>query len=540
MEKQRRLKVILAFFFVAISLQISNCLFASEGIEENKNYRFSMSDLYSEEVVNLYDIEDTYIPRKFSLKDVMQIPVANQENLGLCETFATVKSIETNYALKTGQYIDLSERYLDYMMSTDFYSTWRKSGVLTTGSNRGSEGDASLSSEALTFCETFGVPTEEDVPYKNYSQSEYKNIENAKPAIMVRSTVLFPNIQNINEYYTKQGWLKVLKSHIMNYGSVCASIATPRVSSNYNESTYALYDILPKRDDDVGHSISIVGWDDDYPKENFKIKPAQDGAFLCLNSWGEEWGNQGYFYISYYDVNLFNRLIGVIDTKLPTEYNVHTYDQNLFSLKGFTSGNASAFGIKYKRDKKNEYLTHITAGIGGYKENVYTAKIKYYVNPYDSSFDLDKMVYLGETNSIANGFMSNFTLDEPIKIQGESFSIMFVLEGNLKDIFCSYSKYDDGSLVSGNMYCYIDDAQEWIGIDFEFPVYAFTISKNENILKGDVNKDYYINSTDAAIVLDKYKDGNLTDEDFELCDMNDDKIINSTDAAIILDIYKNQ
>jgi hypothetical protein len=52
------------------------------------------------------------------------------------------------------------------------------------------------------------------------------------------------------------------------------------------------------------HEIAIVGWDDDYAKDNFSPPAPANGAFIMKNSWGASWGQSGYFYISYYDTVL--------------------------------------------------------------------------------------------------------------------------------------------------------------------------------------------------------------------------------------------
>ncbi len=54
------------------------------------------------------------------------------------------------------------------------------------------------------------------------------------------------------------------------------------------------------------HAVTIVGWDDTFPKEMFNKdhQPPADGAWIIRNSWGTGWGVGGYFYMSYYDKNL--------------------------------------------------------------------------------------------------------------------------------------------------------------------------------------------------------------------------------------------
>ena len=53
----------------------------------------------------------------------------------------------------------------------------------------------------------------------------------------------------------------------------------------------------------VSHAVVIVGWDDNYSAKNFLEgkQPPADGAWIVRNSWGASYGNDGYFYLSYYD-----------------------------------------------------------------------------------------------------------------------------------------------------------------------------------------------------------------------------------------------
>lgn len=36
----------------------------------------------------------------------------------------------------------------------------------------------------------------------------------------------------------------------------------------------------------ANHCVTIVGWDDNYPRDNFANRPSGDGAWLIANSYG--------------------------------------------------------------------------------------------------------------------------------------------------------------------------------------------------------------------------------------------------------------
>ncbi len=130
--KRGKIISIILIIILLMPLILSNHAIAidySNPYESNKNYCFSPEDTNSEVVNKLYFDDDIEIPQEYSLASKMNIPVANQENLGLCDLFSTLKCAETNYALKSGTYIDLSERYLDYMTSKYLYGI-REPGVI--------------------------------------------------------------------------------------------------------------------------------------------------------------------------------------------------------------------------------------------------------------------------------------------------------------------------------------------------------------------------------------------------------------------------
>lgn len=98
----------------------------------------------------------------------------------------------------------------------------------------------------------------------------------------------------------------------------------------------------------TNHAITIIGWDDTYPASKFKRTPAKDGAWIVQNSWGSNYHDNGYVYVSYDDYSMGG---GIAFDMQPAD----AYDANYHY-----DGNASPEVYKRKT--------------GGDTANVYTVK----------------------------------------------------------------------------------------------------------------------------------------------------------------------
>ena len=506
------------------------CVFAytdgDEPLVSSKVYNFLLDDYNSEDVIRLYNSEEKTIPNYFNLNDYFyekynfHIPVANQRNLGLCDTFAPIKSIETNYALKSGKFIDISERYVDFMTSRDFLGK-RELGYICEN-DVCNEGDSSSYNNVTALIQSFGAPLEKELPYVNYSENDYDLFNNSHNILKVNSVVEFPNLQHVENQTVKDEWIKILKVHIMKYGSIRASVCAPSKNIYNSETTSAYQNAVCTAG---GHGVSIVGWDDNYSKENFKVTPEHDGAYIILNSWGESWGNHGYYYVSYDDINVLVQLSGVLDVSEARKYNIYSKSSNMFNVDGGWGipqyGSLYNFtAMKFDRIKENEYLSHIAVSAAyGYSTNNST-KIRFYLNPIDDTFDKEKMIYLGEELPTLAGETTIITLDEPIKITGDKFALVYEVVGDTSRFYYRNAVDKDGNRIHGFTYTSKGWDQPWNltgNMYTVFPAFVFTIDgivKNASI-KTEPSKKSYIKGQSIDLtggVLNVTYDDNTTTE----------------------------
>ena len=234
----------------------------------------------------------TSLPAKYDLRDIdgagtsYLSPVRNQGKYGTCWTFAAMAGIEYQMRRDEGIDADLSENNLANLNGYDF--------GYTNGGNNEMASAVFLREEA---------PVSEALdPYPNIGKSRRE-----RGVRIPRKIVFLSGVGKINNVQASlRPDLDSIKSAVFKYGPVSSGFYHNDEYHNgasyfYNGANYDASGVYV-----LNHAISIVGWDDNYDKSNFKITPPGNGAFIIRSSWGANSSktDKGYNYISYYDTSL--------------------------------------------------------------------------------------------------------------------------------------------------------------------------------------------------------------------------------------------
>ncbi len=152
----------------------------------------------------------------------------------------------------------------------------------------------------------------------------------------------------IREYREISG-VEHIKEAISQNGAALTSIYYGPLRMQYFEKENSAY-YHKNASQKATHELVLIGWDDSYPKEKFSNQPPGDGAFIAMNSFGENFGERGLFYISYYDdiAALRAYTVDSCDT-LPNAQNVLAIGESGVTHYETMPGKGNIYGIVQMR-----------------------------------------------------------------------------------------------------------------------------------------------------------------------------------------------
>ena len=470
------------------------------------------------------------IPSKYDLRDVTYTsPIKDQYDTNLCWAFSATSAFETNYYIQNNVEKIYEPLHISNALEYNFSDRVNPYGYheINTGGNFYEAVDYWISGigpvanfsgngkDRLTASET--LDNEVDVTLNTYYELPYFDLSEEDIADL-------------------PSFINLIKRNIMEHGEIVTATAAPQTDAAYYNSTY--FSAYTDNYNDYynnAHAMTIIGWDDSFPKENFNPgttsgeKPSIDGAWLVRNSWGDDYcddlndtlaslksylernnnrtytmeevreilvdeydytiddenqlacydNNHGIVYYSYQDYNINQSLDVIIDTSTIDYDYLYQYTPTGKNYI-YTSGKGGV--IVFDKSRENELLTEVGIDLA-VTNNSEPVGYKIYVNPNNDDLSDDSFMLVQE-NDNAFEYYGYYTikLDEPVLLTGEKYAIKVVLtNGNIyshKNSNTSISKKSIQGVIAGQSYY----------IKYDNTLYDAALSNASLTIKGRTKK----------------------------------------------------
>lgn len=426
--------------------------------------------------------------------------IRNQNPYGTCWAFSSIALCEINLMNKGYDEYDLSELHLIY------YAT--HSAVDSLG---GLEGDSISVDDSYGYsflqiggnyemainalADGRGVALENTAPYEN----AYDVSQNGLP-----SELAYESVVKLNSYISiPMKNTEQVKQAIIDYGAVGISYydASTAFGSNdyYNADKAAYYCSKALT---INHAVTIVGWDDTYSASNFSTTPDGDGAWIVRNSWGRWYGEDGYFYLSYYDKSISGYAVAFDVEPVNGSVNRYQYDGTMYyAYSSYFNNKAANVFTAHANDDGAEKLSAVSFEIklSDGKSTPYTVKV--YKGIKDDTDPESGMLVSTVSGTAAYTGMYMVRLPEAVSIpEGEKFSVVVEHDSGTICTDCSTDGYYTcvTSAKEGQTFCYVYGS--WIDYGKKMNTNARIKAFTENVQKIDVTGIDFLKS---------YKDSDL-------------------------------
>lgn len=225
----------------------------------------SLGDQDTVSMGEVVSINEIVLPSKFSLVDEGYATAIKSQESGTCWAVAASISMESNYKYVKGADIEIDPNAI----------------VETVFVDDATEG---MMLEVYNDKYDFGGDNLEVVEYLSNGFGDY----------YLEDAVFLTDYDR-----------DTIKRQIMTLGGMYVAYND---AWNSRYGVFEGYKTLNNPVADPDHASTILGWDDDFPKEYFKLPPKENGAWIVQNTRGDKWGTGGYFWISY-ETPLFEETI---------------------------------------------------------------------------------------------------------------------------------------------------------------------------------------------------------------------------------------
>lgn len=275
-----------------------------------------------------------------------------------------------------------------------------------------------------------------------------------------------------------------LKKAIQTYGAVQTSLymsrATTAEDQPYYNAYFSAYEYPTA--EDPSHDVILVGWDDTVSRFLFRDVPEEDGAWVCQNSWGGSFGDDGLFYVSYADATIAGQAIAYTRIESTDNYD-RIYQTDPCGWQGSLGYGKEMcwFANRYEAEE-----AELLAAVGFYATGTDTT-YEIYFQP-DGSNGREKRTLL-QAGSVQEAGYYTVDLEKAIALsKGEAFYVMVKIRtpGSRFPVAAEYhSDAHTATVTTDGKYGYLSsDGESWIhtektfGANICLKAYTSTAYKN--------------------------------------------------------------